>query len=89
MNNEIPRRNRLDLCKPAEISIYNAMEQVEEMGASEELTQAIIKLQEAKELVADFVDKSIRTWRDIENYEDAVEMRPVDEDDIIDRKSVV
>jgi hypothetical protein len=90
--NNIPRRNRLDLCKPEELAIYNAIEQVEKMGASPELTDAVTKLQEARELVADFIDKSIKTWRDVRTYEDAVEMRPVDEDNIIyptDRPHIV
>jgi hypothetical protein len=55
--NEIPRRNRLDKCTPAELAIYAAMEQVEIVGADIKLTNAIIKLQEAKELVSDFVDE--------------------------------
>lgn len=54
--NEFPRRSRLDLCKPAELAIYNAMQEVEKMPPDVRLTNAIIKLQEAKELVADFID---------------------------------
>lgn len=53
---DFPRRNQLDKCTPAELAIYKAMEEVEEAGADVKLTDAIIKLQEAKELVADFVD---------------------------------
>ena len=53
---DFPRRNQLDKCTPAELAIYKAMEEVEKAGASAGLTGAIIKLQEAKELVADFVD---------------------------------
>lgn len=52
----VPRRNRLDLCTRAELAIYKAMEEVEKLGASVKLTDAIIKLSEARELVADFVD---------------------------------
>jgi hypothetical protein len=55
--NEFPRRSRLDLCEPAELAIYNAMQEVEKLGADVKLTEAIVKLQEAKELVADFIDK--------------------------------
>ena len=54
--NEFPRRSRLDLCKPAELAIYNAIQEVEKMGADIKLTDAIVKLQEAKELVADYID---------------------------------
>jgi len=46
-----------------------------------------------KELAEEFGEKSFITdWRNIETYEDAVEMRPVDEDDIIyttDRPHIV
>lgn len=53
---DFTRRNQLDKCTPAELAIYKAMEEVEKAGADVKLTDAIIKLQEAKELVADFVD---------------------------------
>lgn len=92
MDNKIPRRNSLDLLKPAELAIRTAMEQVELLGASPALTDAIMKLNEASELVADFVDKAIKTWTDLKTYEDAVEMRPVDADDQIfptDRPHIV
>lgn len=90
--NNIPRRNRLDLLNPAELAIRTAMEQVELLGASPALTDAITKLSEASELVSDFVDKTIKTWSDVKTYDDAVEMRPVDKDDIIyptDRPHIV
>lgn len=54
--NEFSRRIRLDLMSPAEIAIYNAMLEVEKAGADRRLTMAIIKLQEARTFVADFVD---------------------------------
>lgn len=63
MNNIIesfPRRQRLDKCTPAELSIYKAMEEVEKIGADVKLTNAIIKLDEARNLVADFVDSEPR-----------------------------
>lgn len=50
------RRNRLDLMCPAEVAIYNAMVELEKAGADRRLTAASIKLQEAKNLVADYVD---------------------------------
>lgn len=55
--NGFPRRSRLDLCEPAELAIYNAIQEVEKAGADERLTNAIIKLQEAKELVSDYIDE--------------------------------
>jgi len=56
MNNQIPRRSRLDLNTPAELAIRNAMTEVEKAGAAIQLTNAIIKLQEAFDLVADWED---------------------------------
>jgi len=59
-NMEISRRNQLDKCTSAELAIFNAMQEVEKVGADVKLTQAIGKLQEAKDLVSDFVDKPER-----------------------------
>lgn len=55
--NGIPRRRRLDLCEPAEKAIYDAAQEVEKLGADERLTKAVIKLAEARELVADYIDE--------------------------------
>lgn len=55
-DNTIPRRSRLDLNQPAELAIYEAMLAVEKMPADTRLTHAVIKLQEARDLVADFID---------------------------------
>ena len=51
-----PRRNQLDKCTPAELAIYDAIQKVEKVGADVGLTMAIMKLHEARELVADFID---------------------------------
>jgi hypothetical protein len=53
---EIRRRSRLDLNEPAELAIREAILKVEKMPADVRLTYAVIKLSEAKELVADFID---------------------------------
>jgi hypothetical protein len=53
---ETPRRIRLDLNEPAELAIYEAMQAVEKMPPDVRLTLAGIKLQEARSLVADFID---------------------------------
>ena len=59
---ETPRRNRLDLMTPAELAIYNASQEVEKLGADVKLTEAVILLSKARELVADFIDsKKIET----------------------------
>ena len=57
-----PRRNRLDQNTPAELAIRKAVDAVEEVGAHELLTKAVIKLQEARELVADYVDGFARCY---------------------------
>ena len=54
--NEIPRRIRLDLNTPAELAIYNAMQEVEKAGADVRLTDAVILLDKARNKVSDFVD---------------------------------
>lgn len=56
MENEIPRRNRLDLNVPAEKAIYDAMQEVEKLPADVRLTEAVSLLAKAKDLVSDFVD---------------------------------
>jgi hypothetical protein len=53
---ETPRRIRIDLLSPAEMAIYNATLEVEKAGADRRLTMATIKLQQARALVADFID---------------------------------
>lgn len=59
MSYTIPRRNRLDLMVPAEISIHKIMNEVEEMGADEKLTEAVVLLAKAKNLVSDYVDSKV------------------------------
>lgn len=54
--NTIPRRNRLDLNTPEEMAIRNAVDQVEKMGADVKLTEAVIYLDKARKLVADYID---------------------------------
>ena len=55
---DFPRRNSLDLNTPAELSIYNAMQEVEKLPANEKLTEAVMLLAKAKDLVSDFVDSN-------------------------------
>ncbi len=52
----IPRRNKIYEFTPAETAIYNAVQEVEKAGADEKLTNAITLLNQARELVADYVD---------------------------------
>lgn len=56
---QFPRRSRLDLCTPAELAIYNAMTEVEKVGADVRLTEAVILLSQAKDKVADYIDEQL------------------------------
>lgn len=58
--NEIPRRNRLDLNIKAEKTIYDAMLEIEKLPADPKLTEAITLLTKAKDLVSDFVDFKLK-----------------------------
>lgn len=60
MNNNTPRRARLDLCTPAETAIYNAILEVEKTGADVRLTDAVAKLVEARTLVSNYIDEQIQ-----------------------------
>lgn len=51
------RRNRLDLMFPSEISIYNSMQEIERLPPNVKLTEAVILLSKAKDLVSDFFDE--------------------------------
>lgn len=55
--NDIPRRIMLPLNTTSELAIHNAVQEIESMGADVRLTNAIIHLQKAKELVSDYVDE--------------------------------
>lgn len=55
---QIPRRSRIDLLTPAELAIVAAVEAIEEAGCDVLLTEAVILLSEARDKVADFVDRS-------------------------------
>jgi hypothetical protein len=56
---KIPRRIRLELNEPAELAIRNAVNLVERLGADTRLTKASILLQQARELVADYIDEKL------------------------------
>ena len=55
-----PRRRRIDLASPVEQKIRAAMAEVESLGADVRLTNAAIKLEEAKDLVADYIEAHIK-----------------------------
>lgn len=51
------RRSRFDLMTPAEKAIYDAIQEVEKVGADPFLTYAVVLLQNAKDQVSNYVDK--------------------------------
>lgn len=64
-DNSIPRRSRADLWEKQEIIIYQAIHEIEKMPPDKRLTDAVILLGKAKDLVSDFIDdefeKSMKT----------------------------
>lgn len=58
LSNGVPRRVRVDLLTPAELAIRHAILKVEQAGCDPLLTKAVIQLVEAKNHVADFIDRS-------------------------------
>lgn len=56
MKSDIPRRIQLEHMTPAERAIYDAVQVVEGAGCDARLTEAVILLQKARDMVADFVD---------------------------------
>jgi len=66
---EIPRRNQLGLWTIPERIIDKAIKEVEELGSSPLLTDAIIKLDEAFNLVADYVDAKNPEWPGVKKTE--------------------
>jgi len=61
MTTGFPRRNRLDLNTKAELSIFNAIQEVEKAGVDPKLTDVVIMLGKAKELLAEYVDAKLGT----------------------------
>lgn len=59
VTDDLPRRIRLDLNTPAELAIRNAMKEIEKMEASTLLTDAVVLLGQALNLVADYIDTSL------------------------------
>lgn len=53
----IPRRNQINLLTKEELAIIKVMQEVEKLGADPLLTEVIDLLSQAREKLADFVDK--------------------------------
>jgi len=52
----IIRRNVLTLMTPLELEIQNIIYEIEKTGADTKLTQAVILMSQAKDLISDFID---------------------------------
>lgn len=59
MDIEVPRRNRIDLCTPAENAIRTAVDEVEKLGAHPTLTDIVNELHAVREKLADYIDAGI------------------------------
>ena len=62
MNNQIKRRNRIDLCTPAENAIRTAVDEVEKLGAHPTLTDIVNELHAVREKLADYVDAFVKLY---------------------------
>ena len=56
LDNGIARRSFIPEWTPAELAISNAMEEVEKLGCSVLLTDAVVLLGKAKDKVADYIE---------------------------------
>jgi hypothetical protein len=57
MEDTFSRRSKMYLWTPAELSIFNSIQEVEKSGYDIRLTQAIALLDKARNLVADYVEE--------------------------------
>ena len=55
----LPRRNIQNYELPAERSLRYSMADIEELGADPKLTEALMLVQKAKEIVSDYIDKNL------------------------------
>jgi hypothetical protein len=53
---DIPRRSYINKMTPAELAIWNAMQEVEKLPADIRLTDAVNLLKDAQNKVSDYVD---------------------------------
>ena len=60
MENLFPRKNRIDLNTKAELAIINDIQEVEALGASTELTEIVIDLNNCKEKLGNYIDKQLQ-----------------------------
>lgn len=55
----IPRRICIDLLTPPEVTLYKALQAIEEAGADPLLTDAVVLIQQAREKVAEYIDRRL------------------------------
>lgn len=55
----VPTRNDFTLMTPAELAIMRAIQDVERAGCSTALTEAVVLLSKARDLVADHVEATV------------------------------
>lgn len=58
MGIDFPRRSCIDLLTPVEKAIFDAIQEVEKIGADETLTEALNLLIKAKDLVSDYQERT-------------------------------
>lgn len=58
MGVDFPRRNCIDLHTPCEKAIFDAIQELEKIGADETLTEALNLLIKAKDLVSDYQERT-------------------------------
>lgn len=80
-----PRRSRLDLNTPAELSITNAMYEVEKLPPDVRLTDVINLLHKAKGLLSDYVDEKLA--KEYKKFSNGIECAVVDESLVINNKN--
>ena len=59
MADKFPRKAALCFNAPSELAIHEAIQKVEELGADVRLTEAVILLAKAKELVSEYIDERV------------------------------
>src|SRR5258708_32140451 len=71
---DIPRRRRVDQMSQGELAIRTAALEIENMGADQRLTDALLLLMKAQENVADFVDDPGIVSRSLSRMDPGIEV---------------
>ena len=65
-----PRRNNMSRWISQEFTIYNAIQEVEKLGADVLLTDAVILLSQAQDKIADYVEKAKLVYPSKASYDE-------------------